>query len=175
MMTWDGKLQAEVSAVRMHTENYLRGNLGLALREYRSSVQNTSAFPLRALTTLIGMGGATSVLVCFTVDKSLADELFRIETQDLDLAGLDRDELMRSTLSELANLVLGHCTAHFGNREQMVSLTAPIIIEVDHLNYPSHQSLFAQLAYETDYGVMEILLFGPREEIDVVSMCGKAL
>jgi CheY-specific phosphatase CheX len=121
------------------------------------------------------MGGATSVLVCFTVDASLAEALFQIEADGLDISGLDRMELVRSTLSELANIVLGHCTADLCRVDQAVSLTAPIVIDAQRLMAPPPKASFARLSYQTDHGMLEILLFGPRESLDVESMCGQAL
>lgn len=173
-MTWDGTLRAEVAAVRLHTEAYVSEILGIPLRECPVVFDKPNEIGLRSLSTLIAMGGATSVLVCFTVDQALADELLRIESAGLDLDGMDRGELVQATLSELANIVLGHCTTNLCSKDQSVSLSAPVVISVERLRPPPEKSSFARLTYETRFGMMDVFMFGPRESIDFNSMCDVA-
>jgi CheY-specific phosphatase CheX len=118
------------------------------------------------VTAILALGGAANVWVAFSAEIGLADAIRRIETAGFDPAEAERPEYLHAALAEVANIVLGHCTADLGALAGLVSLSTPMVIEQRrHLMRP-HDVEFARVSFETSQGTLLIACITPREHFD---------
>jgi CheY-specific phosphatase CheX len=159
-------LQATVRSVAHRTREHFAQGLSLALGQERVVDRGLDELRLRDLTAIIGLGGAVSALVAFSVDLGLAQEIRRIETVGFKLNEPDLPLYLHDAMAEVANVVLGHSTADLSSLGGVVTLSTPVVIESPRLLGRPDQTLFSQIAFNTPYGGLDIACIAPRERFD---------
>ena len=158
--------QAAAASAAKHTRQYLAECLEMEILSEQMLGTDLDEVALRDLTAILSLGGASSVMVAFSVDLSLALEIRRIETRDLRLPGEDAALYLHAALAEMANVVLGHCTADLATGTAVVTLSTPVVIESKRLLTRPDQTRFAQVAFDTPHGRLDIACIAPRDRFD---------
>lgn len=113
----------------------------------------------RSVATYIGISGDLEGRVIYEMNRLTAIELARAMNEDPDIPGLN--ELVRSTIQELANIISGNASRELEGMEEglSISITPPtMIIGEDTEISDSVSETFVQLPLDTNYGELMINL-----------------
>lgn len=122
------EIKKTVASVFNHAQEHFT-SLGLSIS---SSIVNPDAakqMELRQITVMIGMSGPVNTIIAFTFDLKIGQKILTIENAGLSISEDEYEEYLQATMSETANIILGHCTQDLANNDHAVILSPPIFIE----------------------------------------------
>jgi len=68
-----------------------------------------------------------------------------------------------STVTEVANVIIGNCTADFSSFGERISISPPILLEGTKHIHRMKDAMFNNVAIVTAQGCFDINLVGPRD------------
>lgn len=111
----------------------------------------------RSVATYIGISGDLEGRVIYEMNRVTAIELAEAMNEDDNIPGLN--ELVRSTIQELANIISGNASRELEGDGLSISITPPsMIIGEDTEISDSVSETFIQLPLQTNYGEIMINL-----------------
>jgi len=115
----------------------------------------TSPFELHDFTVLIGMIGQISGQTTFSFSGDLACKLTSAMMGGYEVKELD--EIVRSAMSEMGNMIMGHTSKAFSDCGIVCDITTPSILECGNLTYSVEEMeiICIPLIFE-DGNIMEI-------------------
>jgi CheY-specific phosphatase CheX len=161
-------LRATVDAVSHHAQAHVAGALGLTLLGEPEVIEGEQALKLLDMTAIISLGGAANVLVAFTFETALSDQIRLIETQGLPMTPEEFAKCLPETLAETANIIAGHCTKDLERARHLVTMSTPVVIESRHLLCSAGRAHYKKVSYQTTLGKMQIICVAPRDCAQIV-------
>ncbi len=148
------------------TDMYLAAETSIKTSEISYQFSGVQKLQLSHLTSIIAVGGHLKVMFAFSFDQTLAEQLMRDYTAELNL---DEDELelvTGETVAEMINIILGNVLADFMYDHEAIPLTPPIVIYDAKNIYRDKNALFVSGELKTSFGNMQIHCIGPKELFD---------
>jgi CheY-specific phosphatase CheX len=117
----------------------------------------------RDMTAIIGMFGSINILVAITLDDDLVNAILDQETASL---GIPSDELSlyrNDVIAELASVVLGHGTKAFGNQDENIKISPPMVLEGKNNFRRPKGSVFTCFTCRTVQGMFDVYCISPKD------------
>ncbi|MGB0696181.1 MAG: chemotaxis protein CheX [Rhodospirillaceae bacterium] len=160
---------AKVTETRMvmdvisdHAERFLQQELDLSVKDRFSRSENVKLLKLKALTSLVAVGGDVNLLIGFSFDDSLLQEIFQRFTADIEVSEDERELYLHETASEIINTIIGNSTKDINSSKTPISLSPPIILIGAKSIYRDKDAVFFTVELVCDQGSLEIDLIGPK-------------
>jgi len=139
------------------TRSFLNEEMNMEVMGYTQSSDNIDAFAVHDTTAIIGVGG---LMMAFTFQSRLLDELTDRFTSDIQVPADQREIYRRESAAEIVNIIAGHCTMDMQHSDSVVALSPPVIIdEAKSIQLPRN-AVFNSLSISTENGNIDISLVG---------------
>jgi CheY-specific phosphatase CheX len=157
---------AVISSLVERTKCYLADEVGIDVTEIRRADGDIDQLRLRQETTVIGVGGSVGLLVAFSFPQEIIDVLYERLAASIEVPPSEEGLYRRATVSEIANVIIGSCTADFSARGERISISPPIMLEEAKHIRRMKNAMFSTISMVTEHGCFDINLVGPRDMFD---------
>ena len=162
----DGFPSAVVASLVDQTKNYLAREAGIEVTQTRRATRNPEQLNLRQSTAVIGVGGDFGALIAFSFPDEMVDVLYDRLTATFKVPAGDEALYRREAVTEMANIIIGNCTAHFAASGGRVSMSPPVLLEAAKPIPRVKNAIFDSISLVTPHGSFEINLVGPYDMFD---------
>jgi hypothetical protein len=142
------------------TKSFLAAHIGIDVVDVRVATQDVDHLELRQETAVIGFGGG--LLIAFSFPQEMIDVLYRRLTESIVVPPGEEALYRRAAVSEVANVIIGHCTADFAADGKHVSISPPVVLEDAKNLYRTPNATFGTILIGTSHGSFDIYLIGSR-------------
>ena len=161
-----GRFKAVAASLAGRTKSYLAEQAGIDVTEVHAAMEDVEHLKLRHATAIIGVGGSVGLLVAFSFSHELADILYKRLTAGIKIPA-DQEAVYRdATVTEIANVIIGNCTADFADHGERVSVSPPVLLEDTKSIYRMKNAMFGTVAMVTPHGPFDIHMVGPLGMFD---------
>jgi CheY-specific phosphatase CheX len=155
-----------ISSLIERTKSYLAAEVGIDVAEVRNSAGDIDRLELREFTAVIGVGGSVGLLIAFSFPRSFVDILYSRLTAGIKVPPGEEADYRRSTVTEVANVIIGNCTANFSADGERICISPPILLEETKYIHRMQDAMFNNISFVTAHGCFDINLVGPRDMFD---------
>ncbi|MBV1776342.1 chemotaxis protein CheX [Burkholderiaceae bacterium DAT-1] len=159
-------VSGSMDATLKRTRDLLSDEFGMDVMRVVRTSKHVDLLVLRDVTAIVGVGGAINLLMAFSFEYSMLDELTRRMVPDEARARLKWDTYRREAALEIVNIVAGHCTEDWQSDADIIPLSPPVVIEQARSIHRPHAARFACIALETAHGHFDINFIGPADLFD---------
>jgi CheY-specific phosphatase CheX len=117
----------------------------------------------RDMTAVIGMSGATKILIAYSFDHDLVSAILAQETSSLDIPGDELNVYRHDVIAELANVVLRHSTKSFESQGETIGISPPMVIEGENNFRRPKGAVFTCYRCRTLHGVLDVYCISPKD------------
>ena len=157
---------AVIASLVSQTKDYLAREAGIEVTHVRRMARSLDQLKLRESTAIIGVGGDFGALVAFSFSQEMVDVLYAHLTAGIDVPAGDEELYRREAVTEMANIIIGHCTAHFAAGGGRVSMSPPVLLEAAKPIPRMKNAIFDSVSMVTPHGSFDINLVGPYDMFD---------
>ena len=145
-----------------HTSDYLIQEMSFTKVQCKTQLLEIHELELRKITALISVADETNVLVAFSFDWELLEQLTRVFLDSTEIE-VDEEDCL-DMASEFINIIVGLCTTNISHEvDHPILFSPPVLIQAAKtLRHHKHSQFFA-IELETEFGKMDISCIGPRE------------
>ncbi len=155
-----------MQSVLKRTRSVLGTDMAVVVTGAHAQDCGLTALDLHDTTAIAGLSGPVQLLIAFSFSAQLLEVLFERFTADIRIPDDERDLHLRETAAELANIVLGRCTADLQIVDRAIVLTPPVVIDgARRILRPKH-AVFASMRIDTEHGHLDVSFVGPPELFD---------
>jgi CheY-specific phosphatase CheX len=160
------RLETVIEAVAKHASHYLKHEARIENIITRKSVEGAQALPLEYYTAMIGIGGSAGFLVALSYSPELSEALFQHTTAGLLIPPEQRQMYLNGTLTEVANVILGHAVPDAAPSGDMVAISPPVILEGAKFLHLAQDARFGSIAIASSRGALNIHLVSVQTIVD---------
>lgn len=158
--------KAVITSLIDQTKHYLASQAGIDVTDARRAMGNIDHLKLQESTAIIGIGGSIGLLIAFSFSQKIVDLLYDRLTANIEVPAGDEALYRSETVTEIANVIIGNCTADFSTNGERISMSPPILLEGTKYIHRMKSAMFDSISLVTEYGCFDINLVGPREMFD---------
>lgn len=155
-----------INSLVNRTKSYLASQAGIDVTDTRRITRNLDQLELRQSTAIIGVGGSIGILIAFSFPQEMVDVLYDRLTANIEVPAGDEALYRRETVTEMANVIIGNCTADFSIDGECISISPPILLEAAKHIHRLKNAMFDSISMVTAHGCFDINLVGPRDMFD---------
>jgi CheY-specific phosphatase CheX len=152
---------------------YLADHANINVTAVHTSTDDIAHLRLRPSTAVIGIGGSTGLHVAFSFPRELVDVLFERLTAEITLPPGEDEHYRRATVAEVANIIVGNCTADLTLPGQCIAITPPILLHDTKDVFRTKDASFGVISMVTPHGSFDIHVVAPKESYDSQLNCAK--
>lgn len=156
-----------IEAISTRTIEYLNDELGIVVTPIAPSTEQKIRMELRNLTAIVGVEAEIRLLIAFSFDKTLAQEVFNVSTEGMDIAAEEREMMCEESIAEMINVVVGNATGCLTNLGTSIPITPPIVISEAKSITRQRGASFHSLELDSTHGMMSIHFVGPKDLFDL--------
>ena len=161
------QVQQVMQSLVARTCHYFDQEYGIRLNKVDAVLLDQPSLTLLDMTAIIGIGGRLNMLITFSFDDDLVHMLYQRMTADFEVRPDEVAMFREAAAGELANTIVGHCTADLQHLDrQGISLTPPMIVNQAKTIRRMNDSIFCTQQLNTAHGHINISLSGPRDMFD---------
>ncbi|MDD5030996.1 MAG: chemotaxis protein CheX [Rhodoferax sp.] len=154
---------AVAASTLARTRSYFEEEFGIVVADMSQGGGDVATINIHGLTAIVGVGGPASLLVAFSFEQGLMDELYARMTDGIDIAAAEQDAYRGSVAGEIVNTIIGNCTGDLQNNGEAISLTPPMIVDsIKHI-HRMKDAIFICRSLHCEFGRVDINLVGPSE------------
>jgi CheY-specific phosphatase CheX len=157
---------ALITSLINQTKSYLASEAGIDVTDTRRVTGNLDQLELQQSTAIIGVGGSVGLLIAFSFPQEMVNVLYDRLTANIKIPAGDEDLYRRATVTEVANIIIGNCTADFSTEGERITMSPPILLEETKHIRRMKSAMFDSISMVTAYGCFDINLVGPCEMFD---------
>ena len=117
----------------------------------------------RDMTAVIGISGATKILMVYSFDHDLVSAILAQETAGLDIPSDELSFYRHDVIAELANVVLGHGTKTFANQGETIGISPPMVLEGKNSFRRPKGAVFTCFSCRTFHGILDVYCISPKD------------
>ena len=152
---------AVILSVIDRTKNYLANEVGIDVMQVSSAAGELDRLDLKEFTAIIGIGGSIGLLIAFSFPRDFADILCGRLTTGFNVTPDEIAPYRRSTVTEVANVIVGNCTADFTDFGERICMSPPVLLEETKYIHRMENAAFYSISIVTAQGTFDINLVGP--------------
>lgn len=154
---------AVLSSVIDRTISYLANEVGINVTQVSETASDVDLLQLKEFTAIVGIGGSIGLLITFSFPRNFVDILYSRLTAGLKVPPNEIDLYRRSTVTEFANVIIGHCTADISANGERISISPPVLLEETKFIHRMKNAEFSSVSLVTAHGCFDINLVGPQD------------
>lgn len=166
-VTNDGRHNLLVQAIGDRTIGYLREELGIPVLGTTTNMGEVKRMELRYLTSILAVEADIRMLIAFSLDQDLAERVFIVSTEGLEIDEDEQEMMREETITELINIIVGNAMADLAAKGTTIPISPPIVINEAKSITRHKGATFYTMDITTDIGKMSIHFIGPRELFDL--------
>lgn len=141
---------------------YLAQTLDQALNAQATLPQGQTVLSLPPGSAIVGLQGAVNLWIVFSLEPRLLDRIYQLMTADFQVAD-DEVALYRdAAVAEMANTILGHCTADLQALDTLaLPMTPPVVLAQAKQIAARPQAQLHSLRLDTNAGYLDLAVAGP--------------
>lgn len=145
--------------------SYLTEEIGLEVRRSEIYLENIKRLQLRHITSILSVEGGVRMLVAFSFDLGLAERVFEVSTEGLDIPESERELMLEDSVAEVINVAVGNAFTNLASGG-VISISPPIVIS-EAKGITRHKGAdFYSADLTTECGMLSIHFVGPKELFD---------
>ncbi|NNM51888.1 MAG: chemotaxis protein CheX [Pseudomonadales bacterium] len=154
------------SSVLARTRSYFLEEFSIEVNEAEQDNPKNETLNIHGLTAVVGVGGPVSLLIAFSFEQGLIDELYTQMTAGLTISPDEEQIFKESVAGDVINTIIGNCTADLKNGNKAISLTPPMIIDHVKKIHRTNNVVFITKNMMTEFGVIDVNILGPSNFFD---------
>ena len=166
MMQQMGCFKTVAASLADKTKSYLATQAGIDVTGMHAVTDDVDHLKLRHASAVIGVGGSVGMLIAFSFSQRMVDALYERLTAGIEIPADQQSAYREAVVTEIANVIIGNCTADFASNGECVSLTPPVLLEDTKSICRMKDARFGTVAMDTPYGPFDIHMVGPRNMFD---------
>jgi len=160
------RFKAVAASLAGRTKTYLTEHADIDVTEVHAVTEDVDHLKLRQASAVIGVGGSVGMLIAFSFSQELIGVLYERLTAGIGIPP-DQEAVYRdATVTEIANVIVGNCTADFASHDERVSLSPPILLEDAKGISRKKNAMFGTIMMVTPHGPFDIHMVGPQDMFD---------
>ena len=152
---------AVVRSLVDQTKEYLTREVGIEVTRARRGPRGLDRLNFKQSTAVVGVGGDFGALIAFSLPEELVDVLYDRLTAAFTVPAGDEALYRREVVAEMANIIIGHCTAHISGKGGRVTMSPPVLLEAAKPIPRMKDAVFESVSIDTPHGSFDINLVGP--------------
>lgn len=162
-----GRHSQLVRAIGKRSVEYLKSDLGIPPRDVSLNMEDVKRMKLRYLTSILAVEADIRMLIAYSFDQDLAEQVFIASTEGLEIADDEQEMMREETVTELINVIVGNAMADLADKGATIPISPPYVInEAKSITRP-REATFYTMDLGTDSGILSIHFIGPRELFDL--------
>lgn len=157
---------AVINALVDQTKNYLLREAGIDVTHARRGPRSLDQLTLKQSTAVIGVGGDFGALIAFSLPEELVNILYERLTAAIAIPAGQEALYRREAVTEMANIIIGHCIARFSANGGRVTMSPPVLLEAAQPIPRLKDAIFDSVSMDTPHGSFDIHLVGPYDMFD---------
>jgi CheY-specific phosphatase CheX len=158
--------KAVAASLADRTKNYLADHAAIDVTKMHAVTEDIEHLKLRQATAVVGVGGNVGMLIAFSFSQQMADVVYERMTAGITVPPGQEADYREAAIAEIANVIIGNCTAEFSNGGEHVSLSPPIFLEDAKSIFRMKNAMFGTILVDTPQGSFDIHMIGPRGMFD---------
>ena len=155
-----------LASVHARMCSYFYDEFSIQIKELNQNYAEHETLDIHGLTAVIGVGGPAGILIAFSYEQRLIDELYGRMTDGIDVHPGEEKMYMESVAGDIINTIVGNCTTELQQGQHAISLTPPMIIDhIKHIHRTKNVVLISK-KYTTEFGFIDLKLIGPGKMFD---------
>lgn len=163
----ESRVNQLIEAISARTIEYVQDEIGILISPMAPTPEKKVRMELRNFTAIIGVEAEIRLLVAFSFDLQLADLIFKLSTEGMDIDATEQDMMREETIAEMINIVVGNATGSLTNSGTIIPITPPIVISEAKSIARHRGASFHTLELAGDSGMMSIHFVGPKDLFDL--------
>jgi CheY-specific phosphatase CheX len=166
-MKHDFRIMTLTHSLEKHTCLYLRDELLITGIQSSSALKEVKQMNLHEATAIVSIAGDFNVLIAFSFETPLLQQLTRHFLYDGDqVAALDEEDCL-DMASEVINIIVGLCTPDLSKDDNIpVLFSPPVVLDKAKTIRHTKSSLFYVIELQTTLGRLDIHCIGPKQLFD---------
>ncbi len=145
---------------------FLAQELDTPILASRFALRDVNRLDLRELTSIVVVGGPVDMIVAFSFDGALLEQLFKIYVADLTIENHEREIYIGETAGDIINTVIGNLTADINPGGRAITFSPPVIVTGARSLLRYKEARFYTVSLETAYGALVVNIIGPKQLFD---------
>ena len=159
------------ASVLRHAIAHFQNEFDLEI-EVQPTATDERELDTRETTAIVAFGGKINLIVAFSFEASLVEYLTQKATIGIRVDPGEHDIMMRETVAEVVNDVVGHSTGDLAVDDEIVTITPPVVLTTSRHVFKPKDAVFVNVALTTNRGEIDIWFIGPRELFsDSLELC----
>lgn len=150
-------------SVQRRSVAFLREEMDVEILQIEDSCGPVEELKLHDVTAIVGVGNSVNLLVAFSFEQRVIDELAVRFLADVDVPAGQESVFLRESAMEIVNIIIGHCTADLGPDSDPAFLSPAVIVEGAKRVIRPKNAVFSKTSMITSFGRIDVGLVGPRE------------
>ena len=118
------------------------------------------------MTATIELGAPFNLLVAMSFQEELLAALYERMTDGFDVQPDEVEMYREAAAGDVVNTIFGHCTTDLQELNMSgISLTPPVVLNPANTVQPIENGMFYRQSLNTEFGRMDIILIGRREQL----------
>jgi len=157
---------AVVRSLVDQTKDYLAREVGIEVTRARRGPRGLDRLNLKSSTAVVGVGGDFSALIAFSLPEELVNVLYDRLTAAFTVPAGDEALYRCEVVAEMANIIIGHCTARLSANGGRVTMSPPVLLDAAKPIPRVKDAVFESVSMDTPHGSFDINLVGPCDMFD---------
>lgn len=152
-----------MQAIGKRTIEFLKEELEIPVNRVRQAGEDVVRMQLRALTSILALDAEFRLLVAFSFDERLAEQVLRASAAGLEITDEERAEMREEAVAEMINIVAGNAITGLAAAGKTINITPPIVINEAKTITRHKGATFRTIEITTAHGMMDINFVGPKD------------
>lgn len=158
-----GRVRRLMQAIGKRTIEYMKEELAIPVSKAHQAGDDVVRMQLRELTSILALDAEIRLLVAFSFDHGLAEQILTTSAEGLEIADDERDEMRGEAVAEMINIVAGNAIAGHEVNGKTISITPPVVINEAKSITRHKGATFRTIEVTTGAGMMSIHFVGPKD------------
>lgn len=158
-----GRVRRLMQAIGKRTIEFLKDELEIAVQRAGQAGDDVVRMQLRALTTILAVDAEFRLLLAFSFDEKLAEQVLHASAEGLEIADEEQAEMREEAVAEMINIVAGNAIASLASAGKTINITPPIVINEAKTITRHKGATFRTIEITTAHGMMNIHFVGPKD------------
>lgn len=157
---------ALIKSLLERCRGFLEEELRCPVRVAALKLDELQRVELRAMTSIMSLGGGINMIVAFSFDRSLLQRLMLRFSEGIEIEPGEEELYLEDTACEIINIVAGNSTADIQMKGETIPLSPPLMISGGKSIARHRNAQFFEADMATDHGQIKAICIGPRDLFD---------
>ncbi len=152
-----------MQSVVKRTTLFLAEEASINVADVRYVLTDVQKLQLKELTSIITVEDEAKMILAFSYDRALINEIFAKYSQGIEIDESETDQYIEETAGDMINIILGNVLAEFQQNDRAFAVSTPIIVNEAKSIARYKNGKFFTAELETSLGTMAVFCITPGE------------